>query len=157
MSDVNHPTALHRLLSEMEAMTQERIEAQKPEEKRARSEEEIGVLPEILRTMFALMSEKIAEKNLIANQHHDLHETEGEDEDKKTSDEHKRLHAEGASLSDDLEALRTLFWRSIREQFTIDPDANGIGVRADWKIVDMYNSTGGILGNIFEALAAIRK
>lgn len=127
----NHPTALHRLLAEMEALSPEQIAAAEPTSKRERSEEEIGILPAPLQAMFTLLDIKANEHNALAERHRAMHEAATEEAPLDRA-AHEQLHREISVLSDEFESLSTLFWRSVNEQFDVDPKGNGVGIRSGW-------------------------
>ncbi len=139
MTDGTFPTVLHRFLAEMEALTPEQIAATEFTDPVARSEKEIAPLSEPLQAMHALMSIKVDQANVLIGQHRAMHEAMGEGERPGPDDhEHHNIHKTIGELRDDVDLLNALFWRSVRENYEVDPEGNGVGLRVGWLVVDIY-------------------
>ncbi len=138
MTDGTYPTTLHRLLAEMDALTPEQIAASAPQSPVARSEKEIGnPLSEPLRALWALHGSKVERFNALVLEHEAMHEAVTE-EAPLDRVKHTKLHKEIQTLGEEVQVLEHLFWRSVRENYEVDPEGNGVGLRAGWQVVDMY-------------------
>ena len=147
----NFPTVLHRLLAEMEALSPEQIAAAEPKgHPLARSEKEIGEpLSDPLRALYALHHAKIERHNELAEQHQAMHAAVTEDAPIDLVG-HVKILDETKILDDEIRALNRLFWRSVHENYEMDPQSNGVGLRAGWVVVDMYGAKpGGLIEMIF--------
>lgn len=140
MTDGTHPTVLHRLLAEMEALTPAQIAASAPQAPVARSEKEIGdPLSEPLRALWALHHSRVDRFNALVTEHEAMHDAANE-EAPLDRDKHTKLHGEIQTLGEETQVLEHIFWRSVRENYEVDPEGNGVGLRADWQVVDMYGA-----------------
>ncbi len=132
-----YSTILHRLIAEMEALTPEQIAAHEPNEAVARSEQVVDELSEALKRMYALRSEKIDRVKALIDQQEAL-QAAATEEVPFDKAEFECLYNEAKPLQQDIESLD--IWRSIREQYAVDPKATGVGLRAGWQVVDMYGT-----------------
>lgn len=118
---------LKDLLARIENVSAEEIAKQEssPVEE---GEEIVGIVPLDLRKVYAYNGSLIDEVNKRIEKHVKLH---GGDHHK--NGDCKKFHEEIAEVGEEIEIVKTLFWKSLQSELGLQ--GKSIGVRAGWKVV----------------------
>jgi hypothetical protein len=151
----NTGTVLHRLIAEMEDLANHAVVEHEPQAPVARNEAIIGEMPKALQHMHALSCIKKDAVRALAEEQEAVQAATNDDSHLDADKgEMRRLFDQAQPLADDIEVLDRLFWRSIKEQLAVDPDAISTGIRAGWQVVDIYGKKGDVPSSLQSMLGS---
>lgn len=121
---------LNGVMDRFNTCADEELESQEPSEEMREGEKALGTLPADLQRLFKYKGLLIDRFNAMREEHHEQHESPDH-----TPEMCEKFQATAGPLSDEIDVLKIIFWREIREQMGITADA--IGIRKGWNVVEL--------------------